>query len=186
MKQSTSGDADNLVVLGRISGVHGVRGWIKVFSYTEPKENIFSYQPWQITGSGQTQSIRVAQHGINGKKLIARIEECDSREYAQTLIGADILVPEGMLEDLHDGDYYWRQLRGLQVVNLDGEILGVVTELLETGANDVLVVQPGKPGKPGKPGESSKPVLIPWVTDKVVRSVDLDEEKIIVDWQAGW
>jgi len=158
------------VTLGRISGLFGVRGWIKVFSHTEPRERILQYSPWSLRVQGEWRENAVAEGQRHGKAVIARLEGMTERDAAAALVGAEIAVPRSRLPALGEGEYYWSDLEGLQVVTLDGQDLGHVDHLLETGANDVLVVQ----------GERER--LIPFLPPEVVRAVDLDAGVIRVDW----
>ena len=158
------------VTLGRISGLFGVRGWIKVFSHTEPRERILQYSPWSLRVQGEWRENAVAEGQRHGKAVIARLEGMTERDAAAALVGAEIAVPRSRLPALGEGEYYWSDLEGLQVVTLDGQDLGHVDHLLETGANDVLVVQ----------GERER--LIPFLRPEVVRAVDLDAGVIRVDW----
>jgi len=159
------------VVLGRISGFFGVRGWVKVFSYTQPREAVLKYRRWLLSNNGGWQATTVAEGKRHGKTVIARIDGIDGRDQAAELIGRDIGVPREELPETDDGQYYWSDLEGLQVVRKDGSELGRVAYLLETGANDVMVVR----------GEQEH--LVPFVTDDVVLDVDLATGVIRVDWE---
>ncbi len=158
------------VILGKIAGVYGVRGWVKVFSETKPKENIFSYKPWQINLNGQWQSVKVIEGRPQGKGLVAHLESYDDRELARQLVGAEIAVDKTQLPAAAEDEYYWADLVGLKVVTLSGVELGQVDHLFETGANDVLVVT----------GERER--LIPFVQGNYIHKVDLDAGVIRVDW----
>lgn len=158
------------VTLGRVSGLFGVRGWIKVHSHTEPRENILRYSPWLLRVRGQWAELPVAEGQRHGKAVIARIEGVTDRIAAATLVGAEIAVPRERLPALEEGEYYWSDLQGLRVVTLEGRELGQVDHLLDTGANDVLVVR----------GERER--LIPFLRPDVVQAVDLAGGVIRVDW----
>jgi len=167
--------------LGEISGLHGVKGWVKVFSDTQPRENIFSYQPWRLNGSVGQSSVEISNWRKQGKTLVAHIVGIDDREQARELIGAVISVPKNVLPELSRGEFYWSQLVGLRIKYSDstrGEVLdlGVVSELIETGANDVLVVK----GDDASVDQTER--LIPWVFGQYVKDVDLVAGDIIVDW----
>ena len=166
--------------LGSINGSHGVKGWIKVFSYTEPMEAILEYSPWTLRKGSKERQVTLEQGQKSGKRLIARIEGIDSREMADELIGYDILVDQQMLAELEDGEFYWYQLEGLTVRNTGGEILGEVSHLLETGANDVLVVVPTRESV------DDQQRLIPYVEPTVVQQVDLATRNIVVDWETDY
>jgi len=160
--------------VGRISGVYGVRGWVRIYSYTRPRENILGYSPWYLKGAGGWQPRPLAEGRRHGKGVVARLAGCDDRDQASRLIGTEIAIRREQLPEPEPGQYYWNDLLGLRVVNRAGETLGVVDHLIETGANDVLVVE----------GERER--LIPFVMDRVILSVDLDAGEIRVDWDADF
>ncbi len=150
--------------------MYGVRGWIKVYSWTEPREAIVNYSPWQVKLAGGWREMRVAEGRRQGKGVVVRLEGCDDRDMAATLMGADIAVFRSRLPETAAGEYYWTDLVGLKVVTLDGTELGVVKSLMETGANDVLVIR----------GERER--LIPCLIGDVVVEVDLEHRLMRVDW----
>ncbi len=154
------------VILGRIAGLFGVRGWVKVYSYTEPREAVLNYGRWLLCSKDGWQEATVAEGQRHGKTVIARIEGYDDRDAAARLIGTEIGVPREDLPETGGNHYYWSDLEGLRVVGRDGAELGRVDYLLETGANDVMVVK----------GEAER--LIPFVMDKVVLGVDLASGEI--------
>ena len=158
------------VIVGKITGIHGVAGWLKVFSYTRPKENIFNYSPWLLQPDGK--AISLLDGKVHGKGLIAKLEGIDDRDQARTLQGMEVAVFRDQLPEPEPGEYYWHDLLGLNVVNLNGARLGKVVELQETGANDVLVI------------EGERRYLVPLVMDEVIREIDLDNRQILVDWIA--
>lgn len=160
-----------LVILGEIAGLYGVRGWVKVHSQTDPRENILTYSPWQLTcRDAQTHTRNVLSGQRHGKGLIAQLAGCDDRDQAAALIGATIAVPRAQLPPPAADEVYWADLEGVQVVTIDGVALGQVVRLFETGANDVLVVK----------GERER--LIPLVWDSVIQQLDLDSGVMRVDW----
>lgn len=160
-------------VLGSVSGLYGVRGWVKVFSHTSPKENIFNYPCWYLFRDGQWREYRLLQGRPHGKGLVASLEGVVDRDQAAELIGAEIAVPRGQLPEAAPDEYYWADLEGKDVVTLNGDSLGRVDYLFETGANDVMVVK----------GEREH--LLPFVS-QVIRSVDLEQGVITVDWDADF
>ncbi len=167
---------DQRVKLGRITTVYGVKGWVKVFSNTEPMDNIFAYQPWQILMNGQWQEVKVKQGKLHGKGLVAQLEGCNDREMAKLYAGAEIAVDRSMLPELEEGDYYWSQLTGMNVETETGVKLGKVDHLLATGANDVLVV------RGNQDSIDTEERLIPWLPDQVITKIDLLGGVIRVDW----
>jgi len=161
---------DKLIVVGRIVGLHGVRGWVKVVAYTEPRQNILDYRPWYLDRAGTVEQVDPVAGREQGKSLIAQISGIEDRDAAAALIGANILVNRELFAQTGSDEYYWSDLIGLRVMTTDGVTLGVVDSLLETGANDVLVVS------------GNRRRLIPFVTDDVVKCVDLAAGTITVDW----
>ena len=160
-----------LVTLGRISGVHGVKGWVKVHSYTEPRENIGTFGAWTVSRRGTASVLEVEEtRGGGGGQVIAKLKGIDDRDEARAWMGAEIAVERAALPKCAPGEYYWTDLEGLEVRTLDGTALGKVDHLLATGANDVLVLD--------RAG-----LLIPFVPGSVIRSVDLDAGIIVADWQ---
>lgn len=156
------------VVLGRIAGVHGVRGWVKVFSETEPREGILKYSPWMLGLS--TTPRRVLEGRRQGKGIVARIEGCEDRDQAASLVDQEISVTRDRLPAPSVDEFYWIDLEGLSVFGADGSSLGIVDHLFSTGANDVLVVK----------GDRER--LLPFIWDDVIRSVDFEQGRIEVDW----
>lgn len=169
--------ADEVLVVGRILGVHGVRGWVKVYSHTHPMENILDYRPWYLERDGEWEEVAVNDGRRHGKGLIAHLGDCPDRDQAQTqYVGRRIAIPRDALPELDEGDYYWRELMGLRVCLEDGRDLGAVAALMETGANDVLVVR----GDAHSLDRRER--LIPWIPEQVVRRVDRRAATLTVDW----
>lgn len=164
-------DKQRIVTLGRIAGVYGVRGWVHVVSDTSPRENILTYAPWYLFRKGQWEPCEVESGKRHGKGVVVKLHGYDDRETAAGLVKLAIGVRrEQFSDDLGPGEYYWTDLEGLQVFTLDGQDLGHVTHLLETGANDVLVV------------DGDRERLIPYLPEQVVLDVDLAKGRIQVDW----
>jgi len=160
--------------LGNISGVFGVKGWLKVYANTDKKENILSYQPWYIERNKVRKAVKLKAGKPHGKTIIVQLEGVDDRNEAELWVGSDIYMKSDQLPELAKDEYYWSDLIGLKVVSLDGDDFGIIDHLLETGANDVIVVK----------GDRER--LIPYVTGQVVKSVDLKEQQMIVDWSADF
>lgn len=165
-----TGDASatRRVVLGRIAGVFGVQGWVKVFSETQPREGILRYSPWMI-GYGDSPR-RILEGRRQGKGVVARVEGCQDRDQAAALVDQEIWVTRDRLPPPRSDEFYWIDLEGLEVVSLQGVKLGRVSHLFSTGVNDVLVVV----------GDRER--LLPFAWDDVIRSVDFDGGLIQVDW----
>ena len=171
MRQQVALTEGKAVILGRVTGLYGVKGWIKVHSYTEPREALLDYKDWLLLSNNDRQAVKLAEGKRHGRTVIARIDGVDDRDDAAGYVGNDIGVPRERLPDTGQGEYYWTDLEGLQVVHCDGRTLGKVAYLLATGANDVLVVQ------------GDQEILIPFVQDEVIREVDLAAGVISVDWE---
>ena len=162
--------ASQMVALGQVSGVFGVRGWVKVFSHTSPPTNILSYSPWYLGAEGCWEAFEVLEGQSHGKGLIVRLAGVQDREQAANLVGRIVAVYRAQLPEPEAGEYYWTDLQGLRVQTTGGVELGRVDHLFETGANDVLVVQ----------GDRER--LIPYVWGEVICSVDLEAGLMVVDW----
>jgi 16S rRNA processing protein RimM len=169
--------SEEFIPVGKISGAFGVKGWVKVYSFTEPRTNILQYSPLFLSRRGEWFEIKVSGGRLQGKGVVMGIENVTDRDQVQPLLGAELAIKKSQLEPADEDEFYWNDLEGLTVVNLQQEVLGKVDHLLETGANDVLVVK----------AEGNKTeILIPFVVDEVVKLVDLDEELIQVDWSKDY
>lgn len=162
---------EELINVGEISGVFGVKGWVKVFSLTDPRENIVSYSPWLLRKGGEVKEVKLVNGKRQGKSVVAQIEGISDRNDAELLCGWEILINRSQLPETEEGVYYWADLVGLFVETDQGVSLGKVDYLLETGANDVLVV---------KDGDQER--LIPFINEQVIKKIDLKDKKMIVDW----
>lgn len=161
------------ICVGHITGVQGLKGWVKVFSNTDPRENIVYFTPWMIeTGSG-IKTLDV--HGrLQGRIVLAKLAGVETREDAAEYIGDKIYIWPDQLPALGEDEYYWSDLIGMEVESIQAEALGRVDDMLETGANDVMVIK----------GDRER--LIPFVIDDIVREVDLNRRRIIVDWRPDY
>lgn len=159
--------------MGRIVAPYGVQGWVKIQPFTETLDSLFDYEHWWINEAAGWREGEVEEARVHGKVLVAKFSGCDGREAALALRGKDIAVSRDELPPAGDGEYYWSDLIGLNVRNLQQENLGQVKEVFATGANDVLVVQ------------SDRERLIPF-TSQVVQEVDLTTGLILVDWDADF
>ncbi|MEH6626442.1 MAG: ribosome maturation factor RimM [Motiliproteus sp.] len=169
-------EIEHLVTMGRITSLYGVKGWLKVYSHTEPMENILSYAPWYIQRDGRWQIVELVQGKRHGKGLVAKLVGCDDREQAKEFCGTDISIDQRQLPNLKSEDYYWHQLEKLNVVTESNVLLGRVDYLISTGSNDVLVV------KGTKESIDKQERLIPYLPDQVVKEINLEEGIIRVDW----
>jgi len=169
--------SSDLVVLGKFGAVYGINGWLKVNSYTDVPEGIFDYTPWQIQVQGNWRQVQISSWKRHGNGLIVKLADVGDRDQAQVLVNAEIAVERASLPELEQGDYYWRDLMGMAVINLEGYHLGEVVDMMETGSNDVLVVKANKTDAFGK-----KERLLPFLTDSVIKDVNRVEGRISVDW----
>ncbi len=168
----TEQDSKQRVVLGRVSGLFGVKGWVKVYSEADPVASILDYSPWYLKLNGCWQPFEVSQGQVHGKGIIARLGTCSNRDEASPLLKASIAVERDQLPKLAENEYYWSDLIGLDVLNQNDETLGKVDHLLETGANDVLVIK----------AADKQEWLIPYIKGDVVKEIDLVKGCLWVDW----
>lgn len=164
---------EQYIVVGKISGVFGIKGWVKVYSFTEPRENILNYSPWLLRKGNVLKSVEVLEGNLQGKAVVAFLASITDRDKAASLGGYEIVIDSALLPEPEEGEYYWRDLIGLNVETEQGVALGVVEYLLETGANDVLVVK-----------EGDKERLIPFLQGQFVKSINLESGMMIVDWDS--
>ncbi len=166
------------IELGKIVGVWGVKGWVKLHSYTRNRIDIADYSSWWLKSNAKAEPIeyKVQQCREQGQGVVALFKEIEGRDQAVALNGFEILVRQSDLPKLPAGEYYWQQLIGLTVKNIEGLEMGIIDSIVETGANDVLVVTSNEPGK--------EEVLIPY-TD-VVHEVNLAEGTMLVDWDPSY
>lgn len=162
------------VTLGRVSGVFGVKGWLKIESYTEPPENIGRYAGWTLRLRGVERPVAVERAQAHGPKVVAKLAGFDDRDKAAEWIGAEIVVERSALPPLGAGEFYWTDLEGLEVRTPAGESLGTVDHLMATGGNDVLVLR----------GTTER--LVPFVLGDVIKRVDLEQGLIEADWPADF
>ncbi|MBU0744406.1 MAG: ribosome maturation factor RimM [Gammaproteobacteria bacterium] len=157
------------VMVGRFGRAFGVLGWIKIISFTTPRENILDFQPWLIRKNDQWEELYFESSKSRVGSIIVKLASCNSPEEVSSFTNIDINILREQLPKLSNDEYYWDDLIGLEVINTDGVKLGVVQSLLATGSNDVLVVM----------GDSKR--LIPYVSSVIV-NVDLPNKSIHVDW----
>ena len=164
---------DGMVVVGRVSGPHGIDGLLRVVSFTRPAENLLSYAPWSFLRDGAWREVKVRPDGTRrrDKGFLCHVEGVDDREAAAALRGVLIGVPETVLPASEPDEYYWRDLIGLDVVTIAGDRFGRVENLMATGANDALIVNDGANER-----------LIPFIASAIM-DVDLNRSLIVVDWE---
>lgn len=161
------------VVVGKIASAYGIKGWVHVYSYTDPVSNILQYKPWYLQSRDNKQSwqpVEVAAGRPHGKQIVVQLEGCIDRNQAELLRGLEIAIKREQLPATSEDEVYWFDLEGLKVVNLEGVELGIVDSVMETGANDVLVVK------------NDRERLIPFVMEEFIRDIDLETGIVTVDW----
>ena len=166
-------EKDSLLCVGHILGAQGIQGWIRVFSNTSPRENILGYSPWLIEQDGELVKVNIKGR-LQGKHVLARLDGIEDRNQAESLAGCELYIQAEQLPRLEAGEFYWSDLIGLEVETLNAEPLGVIEAMMETGADDVMVLQ----------GERER--LIPFVMDEIVTEVDLENRRLVVDWSAEY
>ncbi|MDC8831556.1 ribosome maturation factor RimM [Alteromonas gilva] len=170
--------ASDKVVIGKIGAPYGVKGWVKINSSTEVPEGIFDFSPWYLADGKEYQTDQWRPHG---KAIVAKLVGVDSRDDAERIKNLDISINAEQLPELEGDDIYWRELTGMQVVTTQGYNLGVIKEVFNTGANDVIRVKALSSDAFGQ-----KERLLPFVYDSVVHNVDKTERVITVDWDPGF
>jgi 16S rRNA processing protein RimM len=164
-----------MVIMGRVASAFGIRGWVKIQPFSEFVDSLLEYKTWYLgQENGPWRKVEVVQAETHDKTLAVQFPDCPDRTAAEKLKGLLIAVPRSSLPAQDEGEYYWADLIGMSVVNEVGETLGTVLELLDTGANDVLIVKGTGPD-----------VLIPFL-DSVIKQVDLQAKIIRVDWAADF
>lgn len=155
--------------MGHVLGAQGVQGWVRIYSNTSPRGNIIGYRPWLIERDGEFVAVEVKGR-LQGKHVLAKLEGIEDRNQAEALTGCRLFIRPEQLPQLAADEYYWSDLIGLQVETIDAEPLGEIASMMETGADDVMVLQ----------GERER--LIPFVMDDIVTEVDLENRRIVVNW----
>jgi 16S rRNA processing protein RimM len=166
---------DEKVLLGTINGLFGVKGWVKVFSHTTPRHKIVEYKHWYL-GDDQGQLVKVEQGRAQKNTVVAKLEKIDDRDAAIAILNQKIWVDAKQLAVLPDNEYYWFQLIGLEVFDSANKRIGIIRKLMETGANDVLIVC----------DEKNKEHLIPYIQEQVVKTIDLETKCMVVDWDTEY
>ncbi|MBS0199912.1 MAG: ribosome maturation factor RimM [Proteobacteria bacterium] len=164
-------DTGRRILIGRVHGAFGVRGELKIESFSEPPQSLLKYAPLTLRdGRGNERELEGIRGRVAAKGLVMTIPGIEDRDSAEALRGAELYVPRSVLPPPAPGEYYWIDLEGLEVVTTEGVVLGRVSHLFSTGVNDVLVVE----------GERER--MIPFKEPDYVTSVDFDSGRITVDW----
>ncbi|MGH1538574.1 MAG: ribosome maturation factor RimM [Gammaproteobacteria bacterium] len=167
---------DTHIQLGAIQGVFGIKGWLKIYSFCRPKEQILDYSTWQLKTSAGSDRYELQEGKAHGNGIVAKLNNINDRNQAETLIRAEIWVDRNEMPSLAEDEFYWFQLEGLEVITMEGGSLGRLKRMMETGANDVMVVT----------DDDKHEILIPYIREQVVKQVDLERNTITVDWQKDY
>lgn len=176
---TTPAPAEDLIVIGKIVSVHGVKGEVKVYSFTDPIDNLLHYRRWTLRRDGEVRQVELVSGRQQNKILVAKLKGLDDRDEARLLAEFEICIPRSLLPRLSEGEYYWYQLEGLKVINQEGQLLGRIDHLLETGSNDVMVVKPCE----GSLDDGER--LLPY-TEQCVLGIDMAAGEMRVDWDADF
>lgn len=169
--------SEEFVPVGKIAGVFGIKGWMKVFSYTEPRNNILSYSPLYLSLKGEWVEAKLSDGRAQGKGIVIALENVTDPDQVLPLIGTALAIKKTQLKSTGLDEFYWSELTGLKVINLDDVVLGQVDSLIATGGHDVLLVK-------DKAQKTQR--LIPFVLDEIVQKVDIDNGVIKVDWEVDY
>ena len=163
---------DKKIYLGKITGVHGIKGWLKIQSFSSPPENILNYPSWIINNQGEEELYSIEQGRKQNNKIVVKLEKIDDRNTAESLINSKIQILRSDLPKLSNENYYWSDLVGLSVLNSEEKVIGKIESLIETGANDVMVIITLKDER----------ILIPFVMHEIIKEVNVELNYIKIDW----
>jgi 16S rRNA processing protein RimM len=169
----------NLINVGRVTGAHGIKGWVKIHSQTEPSDNIFNYEPWYVKTAHGVKAIELLEWRNHGKGYVAQLKGIDDRNQAEAFCPVVIAVEKDRLPSLENDDFYWFDLEDCRVISTFDDVtydLGLVQRIMPTGANDVLVVA----GDDQSVDQNER--LIPYVLGQFVTQVNIEDKVIHVDW----
>ena len=162
---------DKKIYLGKISGVHGIKGWLKIHSFSSPPENILNYPKWIINNQGEEDFYSIEKGRKQNNKIVVKLEKIDDRNTAESLINSKIQILRSDLPKLSNENYYWSDLVGLNVLNSEEKVIGKIESLIETGANDVMVIITLKDER----------ILIPFVMHEIIKEVNVELNYIKID-----
>ena len=174
MPATTHKNDDEPIIVGQLGAAHGVKGWIKLHSFTEPKHHLFRYQPWLVQQADGWQSLSPEASEQHSQSFVVKFPDCTNREQAESYRHCHIAILPHQLPELPAGEYYWHDLTGLKVINHQGKVFGTVSHLIATGSNDVLVVN----------GDRQR--MIPYIKDDYITAIDLQAGEIHVQWDADF
>ncbi|CAL4043270.1 Ribosome maturation factor RimM [Buchnera aphidicola (Tetraneura ulmi)] len=164
------------IIVGKIKSVYGILGWMKIDSFTEIKKNIFNYQPWFIKKKQNLLNLETWKK--NKKNFLIKIIEINNRSEATKIINQFIMVEEKVLLPYKKKkEYYWKDILNCTVFNINLKILGIVVNIIETGNNDVLIINSHK-----KKNKKEVKILIPFIEEKIIKNVNIQKKIILVKW----
>ena len=163
---------DKKIYLGKITGVHGIKGWLKIQSFSSPPENILNYPQWIINNNGEEDFYSIEKGRKQNNKIVVKLEKIDDRNTAESLINSKIQILRSDLPKLSNENYYWSDLVGLSVLDSEEEVIGKIESLIATGANDVMVINTSKDER----------VLVPFVMHEIIKEVNVELNYIKIDW----
>ena len=163
---------DKKIYLGKITGAHGIKGWLKIQSFSSPPENILNYPSWIINNQGEEDFYSIEQGRKQNNKIVVKLENINDRNTAESLINSKIQIQRSDLPKLSNENYYWSDLVGLSVLNSEEKVIGKIESLIETGANDVMVIITLKDER----------ILIPFVMHEIIKEVNVELNYIKIDW----
>lgn len=179
MSQTVSNNESDLIKIATLKKPYGIKGWLWVFSHLDNRDEIFAIKSWQLKTATGFKPLTVTDWHTQGQGLVASFKEIPDRNLAETMHGATIWANKADLPKLGEDEYYWSDLIGLTVINEEGENLGVIKNLFETGAHEIITV------KPSKDSIDDEERLIPWHKD-IVLHVDLDKQTMLVAWGSDY
>ena len=160
---------DEFILVASVGKPVGLKGWAKVNSFTRPPENLFNFKNFFLEVDGVKENINIDEFSKSGKNYILKVESLNSIEEIERLKNKEIFIKSEDLPKLKDNEFYWKDLIGMEVRQIDGTVIGVVVEIIETGSDDVLVVE-----------KNNKKELIPFNFGEIIKEVS--DNSIIVDW----
>ena len=163
---------DRKIYLGKITGAHGIKGWLKIQSFSSPPENILNYPQWIINNNGEEDFYSIEKGRKQNNKIVVKLEKIDDRNTAESLINSKIQILRSDLPKLSNENYYWSDLVGLSVLSSEEEVIGKIESLIATGANDVMVINTSKDER----------VLVPFVMHEIIKEVNVELSYIKIDW----
>ena len=164
--------SEKKILIGKISNPHGIKGWVKIISFTDPIENILSYKKWIISDEEREKTYSLEDSRVQGNQIVIKLENINNRNDADLLKNSVIHVNRSDLPELDENSYYWEDLVDFNVIDIKGNPVGKVDSLFRTGSNDVLVII----------DETRERLLVPFIMEEVIKYVDLAKEIISIDW----